>query len=222
MLNDLSDLKLVRLFLGRINHNLRNNLSVSLSVVNDLVEGYELSTDEIEDAKKSIEQALGLLKSFEPIINTWEKRLEPINLLKLITQQIEESALKEFFQFNLKDQEAISFADEKTVIYILKYFFLYLSSKLPFLIKNNQGLTMILNKTDNTFILSVKLPISFLNKEKLIADDLIDPIMFLQADSSVEALGLVFVQNLIKENNLGELKLSCTKREILLSLHFLE
>lgn len=218
---DLSDLKLVRIFLGRINHNLRNNLSVSLAVLNDLVEGYELSTDEIEDAKKSIEQALSLLKFFEPIINPWEKRVGQINLSKLIARQIEENGLKEFFQSELKDREAIILADEKTLIYSLKYFFLYLNSKLSSFLRNNQSLNIIFSKADKAFTLSAKLSASFLNKEKLIAADLTGPMLFLQTDFSTEALGLIFVQNLMKENNLGELKLSYLEKEDLILMELI-
>ncbi len=220
MSTDFNDLKLVRLCLGRIGHDLRNNLSVSLSVINDLVEGYEIGKDEISDAQKSLEEALSLLKFFEPIINISQKRLEQINLSRLIAQQIDESNLREFFQTDLENQETIISADVKTLIHSLKYLFHYISSKLSFLLKNNQNPNIAFIKIDNIFTLSTKLSVRFLNEEKLIVEGLIETCLFLQADSSIEALGLIFAQNLLKENNLGELKFNYTKDEIIISLFF--
>lgn len=215
---DLSDLKTVRIFLNRINHQLRNNLSVSLSVVDDLIDGYQLSPEEIRDSKKSLEQALGLLKFFEPMISSLEQGTEKISLSRLLFQQLEESPLKKVFSSDFGGKEVFINADEKAVSNSLRYFFLYLNSKIPLPLKNNQNFNITFSEVIGKYILSAKIPARFLKRENLEKVNFSNLISYLEVDSSMEALGLIYIQDAMMKNNIGVISLTYLKNEELLLL----
>lgn len=64
---DLERLEDLHLIFDRFSHSIRTPLSVSMGVVNDLCSGYSLETNDLEDARTSLQSILNALNSFRDL-----------------------------------------------------------------------------------------------------------------------------------------------------------
>ena len=83
-MENIDSLKTISLLLERFSHSIRTHLGVGLGALNDLVEGVELSKEDLEDGKTSLVSILKVLDSIKPLSISVSSSREFIDLKEAV------------------------------------------------------------------------------------------------------------------------------------------
>lgn len=189
---------LLQTFLERINHNLRNKISVATAVISDLSDGYEIGPEEIDDSKKALEDAVELLRFFEPIIKLREIKKEEINIIRFLTGFFYQNDLE--LDNQVGNYNLILSSDSRVLNISLNYILSYLKSKKLTEAKFNFSLVA----DGNSLILKIQI-VDFLNLKVERIED------FSSSDLSIEALGIVFSNEILELYKLGKMEMKISQ-----------